>query len=306
MMLPANPIDSPLFLPAAYRILILLGLSLALILWVERRNLGRILQASLFLKWRTWAIIAPIFVSAVLGGPLTLCVLVAAISWQGIREYAALVSLVPAYRNVLLGMTLIAAPVAVLSLDGFFLLAPLLLLVAVAQPLAFQSIAGGVRQLALSTLGWAYIAWLLAHLLLIAVHIPGGSGILLVLGASVALSDNGAFAVGKLFGRHQLSPALSPNKTWEGVAGNLIGAYAGTLLMGFALPESSYAFLLISLPPIIAIGSLWGDLFESAIKREAGVKDAGDWLPGFGGLLDRIDSLILVAPLTYYFLRLTQ
>jgi len=306
MMLPANPIDSPLFLPAAYRILTLLGLSLALILWVERRNLSRILQASLFLKWRTWAIIAPLFLGAVLGGPLTLCVLVTAISWQGIKEYAALVSLVPAYRNVLLCMTLIAAPVAVLSLDGFFLLAPLLLLVAVAQPLAFQAVAGGVRQLALSTLGWAYIAWLLAHLLLIAVHIPGGSGILLVLGASVALSDNGAFAVGKLFGRHQLSPALSPNKTWEGVAGNLIGAYAGTLLMGFALPQSSYAFLLISLPPIIAIGSLWGDLFESAIKREAGVKDAGDWLPGFGGLLDRIDSLILVAPLTYYFLRLTQ
>jgi len=306
MMLPANPIDSPLFLPAAYRILTLLGLSLALILWVERRNLSRILQASLFLKWRTWAIIAPLFLGAVLGGPLTLCVLVTAISWQGIKEYAALVSLVPAYRNVLLCMTLIAAPVAVLSLDGFFLLAPLLLLVAVAQPLAFQAVAGGVRQLALSTLGWAYIAWLLAHLLLIAVHIPGGSGILLVLGASVALSDNGAFAVGKLFGRHQLSPALSPNKTWEGVAGNLIGAYAGTLLMGFALPQSSYVFLLISLPPIIAIGSLWGDLFESAIKREAGVKDAGDWLPGFGGLLDRIDSLILVAPLTYYFLRLTQ
>jgi len=306
MMLPANPFVSPLFVPAAYRILTLLGLSLALILWVERRNLSRILQASLFLKWRTWAIIAPLFLGAVLGGPLTLCVLVTAISWQGIKEYAALVSLVPAYRNVLLCMTLIAAPVAVLSLDGFFLLAPLLLLVAVAQPLAFQAVAGGVRQLALSTLGWAYIAWLLAHLLLIAVHIPGGSGILLVLGASVALSDNGAFAVGKLFGRHQLSPALSPNKTWEGVAGNLIGAYAGTLLMGFALPQSSYAFLLISLPPIIAIGSLWGDLFESAIKREAGVKDAGDWLPGFGGLLDRIDSLILVAPLTYYFLRLTQ
>jgi len=306
MMLPANPFVSPLFVPAAYRILILLGLSLVLILWVERRNLRGILQASLFLKWRTWAIIAPLFLGAVLGGPLTLCLLVTAISWQGIREYAALVSLAPAYRNVLLGMTLIAAPVAVLSLDGFFLLAPLLLLVAVAQPLAFQAVAGGVRQLALSTLGWAYIAWLLAHLLLIAVHIPGGSGILLVLGASVALSDNGAFAVGKLFGRHQLSPALSPNKTWEGVAGNLIGAYAGTLLMGFALPQSSYAFLLISLPPIIAIGSLWGDLFESAIKREAGVKDAGDWLPGFGGLLDRIDSLILVAPLTYYFLRLTQ
>jgi phosphatidate cytidylyltransferase len=74
--------------------------------------------------------------------------------------------------------------------------------------------------------------------------------------------------------------------------------------MSFALPENLYWLLLIGLPPLIAAGSVWGDLFESAIKREAGVKDAGSWLPGFGGLLDRIDSLILVAPLSYYFLRL--
>ncbi|MGZ8151980.1 MAG: phosphatidate cytidylyltransferase, partial [Methylovulum sp.] len=118
-----------------------------------------------------------------------------------------------------------------------------------------------------------------------------------------ALSDNIAFAIGSSLGRHKLS-ALSPNKTWEGVAGNLLGAYLGTLLMSFALPKDVYWLLLIGLPPLIALGSLWGDLFESAIKREAGVKDAGNWLPGFGGLLDRIDSLILVAPLSYYFLRL--
>jgi len=305
MILAANPLDSPWFAPAASRILIVLGLSLALIVGVSRKNLRHLLTESLFIKWRTWAIIAPLFVFAVLSGPVTLCILVLAMTWQGIREYAALVGLAPIYRNVLLGMAAIAAPVAVLSLDGFYLLAPLLLLIAVAQPLAFQSVGGGVRQLALSMLGWAYIAWLLAHLALIGTHLQGGPGILLVLGASVALSDNGAFAVGKLLGRHQLSPALSPNKTWEGAAGNFIGAYFGTWLMGFALPQESYGFLLVFLPPIIAIGSLWGDLFESAIKREAGVKDAGSWLPGFGGLLDRIDSLILVAPLSYYFLRLT-
>jgi phosphatidate cytidylyltransferase len=60
---------------------------------------------------------------------------------------------------------------------------------------------------------------------------------------------------------------------------------------------------LVGLPPLVAIGAVWGDLFESALKREFGTKDAGTWLPGFGGLLDRIDSLILVLPLGYYGLR---
>ena len=60
---------------------------------------------------------------------------------------------------------------------------------------------------------------------------------------------------------------------------------------------------LVGLPPLVAIGAVWGDLFESALKREFGTKDAGAWLPGFGGLLDRIDSLILVLPLGYYGLR---
>lgn len=301
----SNPLTSPWFMPAGLRILILLGLSLALILLVLRNDIRHLFQKGLFIKWRTWAIIAPLYLGACLAGPLAIGLLVIGMTWQGLREYAELVGLVRNYRSVLLLMGLTAAPVALMSLDGFYLLAPLLLLFAVAQPIAFQSVTGGIRQLALSALGWAYIAWLLAHLVLISRHIPGGDGILLVLGASVALSDNVAFAIGSLFGKRKLS-ALSPNKTWEGVIGNLLGAYLGTGLMSFALPENIYWLLLTGLPPLIAVGSLWGDLFESAIKREAGVKDAGSWLPGFGGLLDRIDSLILVAPLSYYFLRLIQ
>ncbi len=299
-----NPLLNPFFVPGAYRIALLLGLSLLLIVWVLRKHGRNLFLQGLFIKWRTWAIIAPLYLGAVFGGPLAVGVLVLAMTLQGLREYAELVGLVSHYRRVLKIMGLTAAPVGLVSLDGFYLLAPLLLLVAVAQPLAFQAVSTGIRQLALSSFGWAYIAWLLAHLVLISRYIPGGDGVLLVIGAAVALSDNTAFAVGSLFGRHKLT-SLSPNKTWEGVIGNLLGAYLGTGLMSFALPENLYWLLLIGLPPLIAIGSVWGDLFESAIKREAGVKDAGSWLPGFGGLLDRIDSLILVAPLSYYFLRLT-
>jgi phosphatidate cytidylyltransferase len=75
-------------------------------------------------------------------------------------------------------------------------------------------------------------------------------------------------------------------------------------LLAFALPAGSRGLLLAGLPLVVGLGAVWGDLLESSIKREFAAKDAGTWLPGFGGLLDRLDSLILVVPLVYYTLRL--
>jgi len=73
--------------------------------------------------------------------------------------------------------------------------------------------------------------------------------------------------------------------------------------MSFALPAEIRTFVTLALPLLVGVGALWGDLVESALKREFGVKDAGSWLPGFGGILDRIDSLLIVAPLSYYALK---
>jgi phosphatidate cytidylyltransferase len=124
-----------------------------------------------------------------------------------------------------------------------------------------------------------------------------------VLGLSIALSDVGAFTIGRLFGRHRLAPAVSPNKTWEGAAGNVVGAYVGVALMRFAFPPDFPLPVAVGLPLVVAIGCVWGDLIESLFKREFGMKDVGTWLPGFGGMLDRVDSLIVVAPLSYFLLR---
>jgi phosphatidate cytidylyltransferase len=215
------------------------------------------------------------------------------------REYAALVGLPKPYRLALYAAGVASAPIAAWNLTLWRAMPPILLIAATMAPLAMQDVKEGVRNLAYAALGFAYIPWLLAYFLLIREHVAGGNGILLAIGTAVAVSDVAAFCAGKFAGKHPLAARVSPAKTWEGVAGNLVGAYAGFLLMSFALPAGLNPVVRWVLPAVVAAGCVWGDLVESLMKRQAGVKDAGSWLPGFGGLLDRIDSLLVVLPLAY-------
>ena len=108
-------------------------------------------------------------------------------------------------------------------------------------------------------------------------------------------TDIGAYAVGRAIGRNKLAPSISPGKTVEGLFGGIVAAgLCGAAWSVYAgLPE-----LLLILAPLFAVAAQVGDLFESWIKRRAGVKDSGHWLPGHGGLLDRLDGLVPVAVLT--------
>lgn len=302
----SNPLDSPLFQPTTWVVGGVLGVGLLALVIVERRSLGALHQRVMFQRWIVWAAIAPLYIVAALSGPLAMLAFVTLLVWQAVREYGRLVGLPRLYRAVLLTMALVMGPLAVWSPAAFFGALPLLLIVATLQPMLTQDVQEGMKRLAFAALGFGYLPLLLGHLLLIHVWVPGGPGVLLVLGLAVALSDIGAFSIGKLFGRHRLSPLVSPNKTWEGLLGNVLGAYLGTGMMAFALPSDLPALVALVLPLIVALGAVWGDLLESLLKREFGTKDAGAWLPGFGGLLDRIDSLIVVAPLTYYSLQLAR
>lgn len=123
--------------------------------------------------------------------------------------------------------------------------------------------------------------------------------LLFLLIATVAGFDTGAYFTGKLFGQHKLAPTISPGKTWEGVAG------------GYAIATSIYTFFLISFKKAYTIPSLMvfttgvclfallGDLFESWLKRKAGIKDTGSILPGHGGFLDRMDGLLIASCYVY-------
>ena len=108
-------------------------------------------------------------------------------------------------------------------------------------------------------------------------------------------TDIGAYFAGRRFGRRKLAPRISPNKTVEGLIGGIVAA---TLLGGAWAVAVGLGAALLALAPILAIAAQAGDLFESGMKRRAGVKDSGHWLPGHGGVLDRLDGLVPVAVLT--------
>src|SRR5688500_18082010 len=243
-----------LFVPAATRLCLALAGGLGLIVFAERHRLKELTAGVLFKRWRTWAITAPLFGAAVMGPGALGVAFVMALSFQGLREYATIVDLPRPYRIALLVAGLVSAPIAVSNLTLWRGMPPILLVVATLTPLWMQDVERGVQRLAYAAFGFAFIPWLLGYFLLIRDHVVGGPGVLLALGTSVAISDVAAFAVGTLFGRHHLAAKLSPSKTWEGVAGNVVGAYLGFFLMSFALPESLPIGLMWSLPVIVAAG----------------------------------------------------
>ncbi len=136
--------------------------------------------------------------------------------------------------------------------------------------------------------------------------LPQGEWLIFFLLLVTWASDTGAYYVGTLYGRHRLAPTISPKKTVEGLVGGLIAAIiAGYLARWWFLPELSGLDCLI-LAALLTIAGLWGDLAESAMKRTVGMKDSGGILPGHGGMLDRLDSLLFATPVFYYYITLVS
>lgn len=131
--------------------------------------------------------------------------------------------------------------------------------------------------------------------------LPNGRVLVAAIFVAVWVADTSAYAVGRLIGRHKLAPKISPNKTIEGAAGSL--ALTALLFWSFPVAALGWGTKRAVFGLALAIMALAGDLFESWLKRRAGVKDSGDILPGHGGLLDRIDSLLFAAPTGYLLLR---
>jgi phosphatidate cytidylyltransferase len=247
----------------------------------------------------TAALLLAVFIPAVLWAPAWLWALmmaglvgVAAFEWARLsafplrtaRAYAALLACVAlALPRVLEADWALYQAALMLLAAGFWLLVAPLWLAGrwQARRPSVRAAVGAV--LLLPT--WAALVYLHAR----------GPAVLLGVMAVVWIADTAAYFAGRYFGRHKLAPAISPGKTWEGVAGALLALalYAAAVGEAVALPLAS----LLPMAAGLLYLSVLGDLFESWIKRVAGMKDSGDILPGHGGVLDRIDALTSTLPL---------
>jgi len=150
--------------------------------------------------------------------------------------------------------------------------------------------------------GLLYLGWLGAYLISLR-QLPQGEWWLLTVLPASWLADGGAFVIGSKFGKHKMMPRVSPKKSWEGYLGGILTATLGTALLGWLwhlrapiitpLKGAMLGFILAALTPL-------GDLGESMLKRQFGVKDTSNILPGHGGVMDRIDSLLWAAAISFY------
>lgn len=245
------------------------------------------MRAELRKRWRTWALAAPLFLGAFLLGRAGAFALAAGLGVVAVGEYARMAGL-PRGERAVLWASAVAVPGVAWAAPGAMDLrtAGWLLIGAVLASLLSGDAANGYTRTCRTLFGLLWIPVSLSGLVLL-----GETAV--AVGVAVAFGDVGAWCGGTALGRRgplsrPLSP-LSPSKTWAGVVGAAAATAAALAAVG--------AFSLV-LWAAVLVGCVLGDLLESMVKREAGVKDAGSWLPGFGGLLDRIDSLLVALLLT--------
>ena len=238
------------------------------------------------------------------GQPLLFWAVVSLCGLMAIHEYCAMALTEPTAVSLRPFIVLAAAAPLLVAFFGYLPLVSAALFLAflcllLLTILAYKRLADPFAFLSRALFGTLSIGFCTAHLPLL-FTLPAGGRWLLLLTAIIVASDAGAYYSGRTFGRRKLCPAVSPNKTVEGLAGGLILAVAVALVLAPLLFDASNFLQTAVVAFMLSCVGAAGDLAESVVKRAMGVKDSGTLLPGHGGMLDRADSMLLAAPFLYY------
>jgi phosphatidate cytidylyltransferase len=306
MMSPQNALHDPAF--RAYFVivtasLVIGGLVLSFLHWGLKKEIGPMWQT-----YRSWLIMIPIAVAVVFLGRVPTIIGVMLLAIFAFKEFARASGL---YRDwwmtgaVYAGI--IAVGIATLMSHprgdepgpgwfGLFVAVPVFAIALILLiPILRNRARGELQRMSLAIVGFIYIGWMFGHLGFLA-NAFNAYGYIGYVVFATEVSDIAGFTFGRLFGRHPLRSEISPKKTWEGAFGALAVSMILPWLLRFSFPFfGPWQLILTGL--IVGIGGQLGDLSISVIKRDIGTKDMAATIPGHGGILDRIDSVIFVAPL---------
>jgi phosphatidate cytidylyltransferase len=304
---PSNPFANDLFLPVLLRVVVLLLAGFAAVLVARRRWSLRVLRRStLFSRARVWFVIGPLFVIVVFIGGFVSFLLASYVVLQGSSEIARIAGIQRRYALLLMlwgevGL-LVAALVGsyvVFLPFGFLILLTLL-------PVVSQEMTDARHQVADTLFAYIYVGLPMAYIVFVKSAEPLGLNFLVVVTIAVAVSDIGSWVVGQLLKTPQLLGELAPGKTWSGAVGNMLGSAVAVALLWVAVPKSWPIAVVVVLVVMVGLGSLWGDLTDAFVKRAFDTTSTSTLVIGYGGVLDRVVSLLMAFPLTYFAVVVTE
>jgi phosphatidate cytidylyltransferase len=306
MMSPQIALHDPVFRAYLWIVpfsLIAGGALLALLKWGFKKEIR-----SMWRTYSSWLIMASLALLVVFAGRIPTIVGVTLLAIFGFKEFARASGL---YRDWWMTGAVYVGIVAVGAASlmphphgeepgagwyGFFVTTPVFAIALILLiPILRNRARGELQRMSLAIVGFVYIGWMFGHLGFLA-NTNNAYGFICYIVFATELSDVAAFTFGRLFGRHPLRSKISPSKTWEGALGALSVSMLLPWIFRFSFPLFG-VWQLVLTGLIVGIGGQLGDLSISVIKRDIGTKDMGATIPGHGGILDRIDSLIYVAPL---------
>ncbi len=293
-------------------ILLILGLlvtaTLLFFIWGKLKPAANLTE--LKMRTKSWWIMAAIFISATIIHPVVSFVAFALLSFAAMREIASISKNVRDEDRRVIIWCYIAIPIQYfLAYKGWFNLFMIFIPVIMYVWIPFMLVIRGITteigrsmsvlptQLMLTVFSISHLAYLLSLPEIPGFH-AGGRGLLLFVVFLTEINDVFQFVWGKLFGKNKIIPKISPNKTWEGFVGGILTTTLIGYFLRFLTPMNGCEALIVSF--LVACAGFIGDVVVSAVKRDIGLKDTGNLIPGHGGLLDRIDSLSMTAPIFFY------
>lgn len=251
------------------------------------------------------AIYALVVLACLFLGPFSTTLLIIAMAWLCCSEFFRICRMGGRMPNEALGLAAAAVFPLAAYLRGVSGLAVVLLLMLVGVACWYVATPrSNIADVAVTVFGPVYTSFAFSAIVLIRVSDKGLHGALLTFGVMLSLwaNDAVAYLVGSRIGAHKLAPRISPNKSWEGFWAGIAGSVAVWVALSVAGVSGIKPLLAVVIGVVVGLVGVVGDLFESRIKRGAGVKDSGNFMPGHGGLLDRSDSLLFGSVAAYMIL----